>query len=231
MLALAASSLGAEEPPQSDDVPLSGGNLRISFLGHATLMLDWNGWVIHVDPVGSTADYAGLPKADLVLVTHEHSDHLDVKLVKRISKPGTVIVANPVAAAQLPGAITLRNGERKKVGAVEVAAVPAYNTTASHAGYHPKGRDNGYLLAVGGKRVYIAGDTENTPEMKALKDVYLAFLPMNQPYTMTPEQVADAARALRPQILYPYHTGDTDTRRIVELLKGSGVEVRIRKLK
>jgi len=232
MLALAASSLGAEEPPQTDSVPLSGGNLKISFLGHATLMLDWNGWVIHVDPVSAEADYARLPKADLVLVTHEHSDHLDAALVKRISKPGTVVVANAVAAAQLPGAVALRNGDRKKVGAVEIEAVPAYNTTPGHAGYHPKGgRDNGYLLTIGGKRIYVAGDTENTPEMKALKDVYIAFLPMNQPYTMTPEQVADAARAFRPQILYPYHTGETDTRRLVELLKGSGIDVRIRDLK
>jgi L-ascorbate metabolism protein UlaG (beta-lactamase superfamily) len=230
LLALAASSLGAEEP-QTDGIRLPGGSLKISFLGHATLMLDWNGWIIHVDPVSAEADYAKLPKADLVLVTHEHSDHLDAKLVRRLSKPGTVIVANPAAGSQLAGAVVLRNGERRKVGEVEIEAVPAYNTTVGRDRYHPRGRGNGYLLNIGGKRLYIAGDTENTPEMKALKEVYIAFLPMNQPYTMLPEQVADAARAIAPKILYPYHTGETDTRQIVDLLKGSDIEVRIRKLK
>lgn len=229
LLLLAAAPLGAEAPPQSDSFPLAGGTLKITFLGHGTLMLDWKGWIIHLDPVGAEADYDALPKADLVLVTHEHSDHLDPRAVKKIAKPGTVVVANPAAAAKLAGAVALRNGERKKVGEVEIEAVPAYNTTRTQ--FHPKGRDNGYLLTVGGRRVYLAGDSENTPEMKALKDIYIAFLPMNQPYTMTPEQAADAARAFRPAILYPYHFGDTDTRKLVELLRGTGIEVRIRDLK
>jgi L-ascorbate metabolism protein UlaG (beta-lactamase superfamily) len=229
-LALAASSLGAEESPRSDSIPVSGGSLKIHFLGHATLMLDYNGWIIHVDPVGAEADYSALPPADLILITHEHSDHLDTAVVARITRPGTVIVANPAAAEKLRGAVVLRNGESHTVGSVKIEAVPAYNTSPGRDRFHPKGRDNGYLLTIAGKRLYIAGDTEDTPEMKALKNIDIAFLPMNQPYTMTPEQVARAARAFKPRLLYPYHTGDTDTARLVALLEGKGVEVRVRKL-
>jgi L-ascorbate metabolism protein UlaG (beta-lactamase superfamily) len=229
-LALAASSLGADETPRSDAFPLSDGNLRITFLGHGTLMLDYNGWVIHVDPVSAEADYAALPPADLILVTHEHGDHLDPKAVARITRPGTVIVANPASAGKLPGALAMANGESRTVGAVKIEAVPAYNTTAGRDRFHPKGRDNGYVLTIDGKRVYIAGDTEDIPEMKALKGIDIAFLPMNQPYTMTPEQVAKAALAFKPRVLYPYHFGDTDTGRLTALLEGKNVEVRIRDL-
>jgi L-ascorbate metabolism protein UlaG (beta-lactamase superfamily) len=204
--------------------------LKITFLGHATLMLDYNGWIIHVDPVSAEADYTALPPADLVLVTHEHSDHLDAAVVARITRPGTVIVANPAAAAKLRGAVVLRNGESTTAGSVKIEAVPAYNTSPGRERFHPKGRDNGYLLTIAGKRIYIAGDTEDTPEMKALKNIDIAFLPMNQPYTMTPEQVAKAARAFKPRVLYPYHTGGTDTARLEALLEGKGVEVRIQNL-
>jgi L-ascorbate metabolism protein UlaG (beta-lactamase superfamily) len=230
LLALAASSLGAEEPPRTDSFPVQGGSLKITFLGHGTLMLDCNGWIIHVDPVSAEADYAALPPADLVLVTHEHGDHLDAAAVARITRPGTVIVANPASAGRLRGAVALRNGESTTVDSVKIEALPAYNTSPGRERFHPKGRDNGYLLTIGGKRVYIAGDTEETPEMRALKNIDIAFLPMNQPYTMTPEQVAKAARAFKPRVLYPYHTGETDTAQLAALLEGKGVEVRIRSL-
>jgi L-ascorbate metabolism protein UlaG (beta-lactamase superfamily) len=227
---MAASSLGAEQPPRTDVFPLSDGSLKITFLGHGTLMLDYNGWIIHVDPVSAEADYAALPPADLILVTHEHGDHLDRAAVARTTRPGTAIVANPASAGKLTGALSLRNGESRTVGSVKVEALPAYNTSPGRNHFHPKGRDNGYLLTIAGKRIYIAGDTEETPEMKALKNIDIAFLPMNQPYTMTPEQVAKAARAFKPRVLYPYHYGDTDTAQLVALLEGKGVEVRIRNL-
>ena len=230
LLALAASSLGAEPPPRTDVFPLSDGSLKITFLGHGTLMLDYNGWIIHVDPVSAEGDYAELPPADLVLVTHEHGDHLDPAVVARISRPGTAIVANPASAGKLSGAVALRPGESRTVGSVKIEALPAYNTSPGRDRFHPKGRDNGYLLTIAGKRIYIAGDTGDTPEMKALKNIDIAFLPMNQPYTMTPEQVAKAARAFKPRVLYPYHFGDTDTGRLAELLEGKSVEVRIREL-
>ncbi len=230
LLALAASSLGAEEPPRTDSFPLPGGSLKITFLGHGTLMLDYNGWIIHVDPVSAEADYAALPPADLILITHEHGDHLDPAAVARITRPGTVIVANPASTDKLSGAVALRNGESRTVGSVKIEAIPAYNTSAGRNRFHPKGRDNGYLLTIAGKRLYIAGDTEDTPEMKALRNIDIAFLPMNQPYTMTPEQVAKAARAFKPRLLYPYHYGDTDPDRLAALLEGKGVEVRVRSL-
>jgi L-ascorbate metabolism protein UlaG (beta-lactamase superfamily) len=232
LVLLAASSLGAEAPKQVDVLPLADGTLKITFLGHGTLMLDWNGWIIHVDPFGQQADYRSLPKADLVLITHEHSDHLDTKAVGLIAKQGTVVVANEASARKLTGAQVLRNGERTKVQGLQIEAVPAYNTTAGRTQFHPKGRDNGYVLNFGDTRLYIAGDTENIPEMSELADIAVAFLPMNQPYTMTPEQAAAAARSFRPKVLYPYHYGDTDPQKLAAALKDSpGIEVRIRDLR
>jgi L-ascorbate metabolism protein UlaG (beta-lactamase superfamily) len=229
---LAASSLGAEAPKQADVFPLKDGELKIIFIGHGTLLLDWNGWIIHVDPFGQQADYRSLPKADLILISHEHSDHLDVKAVGQITKNGTVVVANVASAGRLKGAQALANGKRTKVHGLAIEAVPAYNTTSGHTQFHPKGRDNGYVLDFPGLRLYIAGDTENIPEMSALSNIAVAFLPMNQPYTMTPEQAAAAARSFRPRVLYPYHYGETDPQKLVAALKDSpGIEVRVRDLR
>jgi L-ascorbate metabolism protein UlaG (beta-lactamase superfamily) len=130
--------------------------------------------------------------------------------------------------------MVMKNGDRQEFNNIVVEAVPAYNIINERAPgqpFHPKGEGNGYVLTIGGKRFYVAGDTENTPEMKSLKKIDVAFLPMNLPYTMTPEMVADAAKAFKPKILYPYHTGETDTNKIVDLMKDSGIEVRIRNLK
>jgi L-ascorbate metabolism protein UlaG (beta-lactamase superfamily) len=232
LVLLAASSLGAEAPKQVDVFPLKDGELKITFLGHGTLMLDWNGWIIHVDPVSQQADYRSLPKADLILITHEHSDHLDTKAVSQITKSGTVVVANAASSGRLKGAKVLGNGERTKVHGLQIEAVPAYNTTAGRTQFHPKGRDNGYVLEFPDLRLYIAGDTENIQEMSALSNIDVAFLPMNQPYTMTPEQAAAAARSFRPKVLYPYHYGDTDPQKLVAALKDSpGIEVRVRNLR
>jgi len=233
-LMVGAGAVNAQEKFQSDIIKTGARELKITFIGHGTLMFTFGGKVIHVDPVGQYDDYGKLPKADLILITHEHRDHLDLKAVERLRKPGTQVVLTQAAAGQMSGGLPMANGEVKTVAGLTIEAVPAYNLVhkrESGEPFHPKGPGNGYVITFGDKRVYVAGDTENTPEMKALKDVYIAFLPMNQPYTMTPEQVADAARAFRPQILYPYHTGETDTRRLVELLKGSGIDVRIRDLK
>jgi L-ascorbate metabolism protein UlaG (beta-lactamase superfamily) len=214
-----------------DTFKIGNHELRITFLGHATLILTYAGKVIHVDPISSYADYTKLPKADIVLVTHSHGDHLDPGAIAKISKTGTVVIANPESAAKITGANALKNGESKIAADITIAAVPAYNTTAGRDIYHPKGRDNGYVITLGGKKIYIAGDTENIDEMKNLKEIYIAFLPMNQPYTMTPEQVAEAAKTIKPQILYPYHFGGTDTARIKNLLsKETAIDTRIRKL-
>lgn len=222
-------------PPREDTIATSAGPLVITFVGHGTLMLRQGGKVIHVDPVSREADYSKMPKADLVLITHNHGDHLDSAAVEAIRKGGTRIVVSPAAARKIPGSEVLENGASLDAAGFHIEAVPAYNlvhVTAAGNPYHPRGKGNGYIVAFGDVRVYVAGDTENTPEMKGLKGIDVAFLPMNLPYTMTPEMVADAARAFRPRILYPYHYGQTDPQELVKLLAGEkGIEVRVRDLR
>ncbi len=225
-----------EEKAMAEDIiKTSAGDLKMTFVGHATLMFAFDGKVIHVDPVSDEADYSKMPKADLILITHEHGDHLDSNAIKQIRKKETQIVLTELCAKQVKDGIVMKNGDEKNVAGFKIEAVPAYNIVHKRQGnqpFHPKGNGNGYVITFGDKRVYVAGDTENTPEMKKLKDIDIAFLPMNLPYTMTPEMVADAAKAFKPKILYPYHFGDTDTSKFVGLLKGEkGIEVRIRDLK
>lgn len=234
MLISMAMAAGAGQAFETDVFPTPEGDLTITFIGHGTLMMSVGGKVIHVDPVSQYADYGKLPKADLILVTHEHSDHLDLKAVGLIGKAATVVVANGTAGRQFKGSIVMNNGDVREAGGFRIEAVPAYNLVHMRSfgvPYHPKGVGNGYIVTCGGKRIYIAGDTENTPEMKALKGIDIAFLPMNLPYTMTPEMVADAAKAFRPRVLYPYHFGSTATGRLKDLLKNEkDIEVRIRKM-
>jgi len=220
---------------EEDTITTSAGDLKITFVGHGTLMFDFAGRVIHVDPVSAEADYGKMPKADLILVTHEHRDHLDPAAIAAIRKPSTVILLTAKCAAAVSGGTVMKNGETRTVDGLKIEAVPAYNLVhkrPSGEPFHPRGEGNGYVITFGDKRVYVAGDTENTAEMKALTGIDIAFLPMNLPYTMTPEMVADAARAFRPKVLYPYHFGDTDTSKLNALLAGEkGIEVRIRKMK
>lgn len=220
---------------EKDTFKTSHGPLEITFIGHGSLAFGWGEKVIHVDPVSAETDYAKMPKADLIVVTHDHYDHLDLKAVAALAKPGTAYLANPGAGSQLERPTILRNGESANVRGVEVEAVPAYNLVHVRAPgqpFHPKGVGNGYVLTFGGTRVYIGGDTENIPEMKTLRDIDIAFLPMNLPYTMTPEMVADAARMFKPRVLYPYHTGETDTSKLKTLLKDEkAIEVRLRRMK
>jgi L-ascorbate metabolism protein UlaG (beta-lactamase superfamily) len=235
LVAAVSASVAAEESFVTDVVKTSASDLRITFIGHATLVFTFGERVVHVDPVGQMADYTKLPKADLVLITHEHGDHLDPSAVEMVRTGRTEIVLTEACAKRVQGGIVMKNGDTKVVKDLRIEAVPAYNIVHKRGTgqpFHPKGVGNGYVVTFGDKRVYIAGDTENTPEMKSLKNIDIAFLPMNLPYTMTPEMVADAVRAFKPSILYPYHFSDTDTSRIADLLKGvEGIEVRIRKMK
>jgi L-ascorbate metabolism protein UlaG (beta-lactamase superfamily) len=229
VLWLSACTAYTQRQLQEDLIKTGGGDLKITCIGHGTLMFTFGGKVIHVDPVSSAADYANLPKADLILITHEHGDHLDAKAIQAVSTAQTVVAVNIGSAKAQPQATVIRNGETKTIAGFKIEAVPAYNLEKS---FHPKGNGNGYIITFSDKRVYVAGDTENIPEMKGLMDVEVAFLPMNLPFTMTPEMVADAARAFRPKILYPYHYGSTDTNALVNLLKGEkGIEVRIRDMR
>jgi L-ascorbate metabolism protein UlaG (beta-lactamase superfamily) len=197
-------------------------------------MFAFGGKVVHVDPVSAEADYGKMPKADLILITHEHYDHMDPEAVAAVRKEGTAIVLTAKCAASVEGGLVMRNGEAREAAGLKIEAVPAYNVVHKRPTgqlFHPRGEGSGYVVTFGDTRVYVAGDTENVPEMKALKDIAVAFLPMNLPYTMTPEMVADAAKAFRPRILYPYHFGKTDTAQLVKLLAGEkGIEVRIRKM-
>ena len=220
---------------ETDVIKTSAGDLKITFVGHGTLMFNFGGKVIHVDPFSALADYNLLPQADLILLTHEHRDHLDLKALNTVRTEKTVVVLTETCAKQVQGGIVMMNGDVKTVEGLKIEAVPAYNIVHKRdtgQPFHPKGVGNGYIITFGDKRVYVAGDTENVPEMKGLKNIDIAFLPMNLPYTMTPEMVAEGAKAFKPKILYPYHFGETDTSKVVSLLKGAPeIEVRIRNMK
>jgi len=218
----------------ADVIKTSAGNVEMYFIGHGSLMFKVNDFCIHIDPVSSSGSYDKLPKADLILVTHEHYDHLDAKLISSLRKPGTVMFCNQKSASEIKWSQPMNAGDTRSAGSISIEAVPAYNIVNMRSPgqpFHPKGTGLGFILTIGDKKFYIAGDTENTPEMKALKNIDVAFLPMNLPYTMTPEMVSDAAMAFKPKILYPYHYGDTKTEKLTQLLKDSGIEVRIRNLK
>ncbi len=225
----------AQKGFETDVIKTSAGDLKITFVGHGTLMFNFGGKVIHVDPYSALADYNILPKADLILLTHEHRDHLDLKALNTVRTEKTVVVLTETCAKQVQGGIVMMNGDVKTVEGLKIEAVPAYNIVHKRdtgQPFHPKGVGNGYIITFGDKRVYVAGDTENVPEMKGLKNIDIAFLPMNLPYTMTSKMVAEAAKAFKPKILYPYHFGETDTSKVVSLLKGTPeIEVRIRNMK
>jgi L-ascorbate metabolism protein UlaG (beta-lactamase superfamily) len=229
-----AYTLFSQDIYESDIITTSEGDLKIMFIGHGSLMFAFKNHIIHVDPYSKAADYKTLPPADIILITHEHSDHLDAKALAPVKKTATKMIMTQLCFDKLKEGAVMKNGDTKTESGITIEAVPAYNIVNKRAdgqAYHPKGSGNGYILTFGDKRIYIAGDTENVPEMKALKNIYCAFLPMNLPYTMTPEMTADAAKTLKPKILYPYHFGDTDTSKLVALLKSEkNIEVRIRKM-
>ena len=224
----------AQNQFETDIITTTSGDLKISFIGHGTLLFTFSEKIIHIDPYGRLADYSTLPKADIILITHEHGDHFDLKVIKMLRTEKTSLVLTENCTKDISGGIVLKSGDVQIVQGLKVEAIPAYNIVHKRGNgepFHPQGIGNGYIITFGNKRVYIAGDTENIPEMKELGEIDIAFLPMNLPYTMTPEMVADAARMIKPQILYPYHYSNTDTSKLVELLKDDkDIEVRIRKM-
>lgn len=218
---------------QKDEFETASGKLTIYFVGHSSLIFEINNKFIYIDPCGQFGDYSLLPKADIILITHHHQDHLDTNVILKIAKNETKFVVTQTVFEQIKKGVVMKNGDKKTIDGIDIEAVPAYNISPGHENFHPKGgRDNGYVVTIGKKRIYIAGDTENIPEMSNLKNIDIAFLPMNQPYTMTPKQVAEAAERINPKILYPYHYGETNTSILVDLLKNNkNIEVRIRALK
>jgi len=210
------------------------GNLIITFIGHGTLMIEYNNKVIHVDPWSKLADYKQLPKADIVLITHHHQDHLDAVALNQIKKESTILVGTRKCKELNSSIMPVTNGESAQFGEIFLYAIPAYNIVQlrpDNTPFHPKGEGNGYLLDIDNLRIYIAGDTENIPEMKNIKNVDIAFLPCNLPYTMTVDMFVEAISMIKPKIVYPYHYGETNLNEIINKLGLVETEIRIRKMK
>ena len=211
----------------------SGKTVTFTCIKHASIMIEYDGKVFHIDPVADLepkTDYAQLPKANFILVTHEHRDHFDREAITLARSTATNIYVNDRVYNEWHSGVVLRNGDSISIAPdIQIVAVPAYNTTPDREQFHPKGRDNGYVLILDGFRIYIAGDTEDIPEMASLTNIDVAFLPCNQPYTMTPQQLVKAAKSFRPKVLFPYHYSKTPINQVQLLMAGSGIEVRIRK--
>jgi L-ascorbate metabolism protein UlaG (beta-lactamase superfamily) len=226
------TSAAVAETTAPDTIRTGMGDLKITPVHHGTVMLEHGGQVIVVDPY-SKGPVDRLPKADLLLVTDVHSDHFDKDAIARVKKDSTVVVAPPAVAKDLPGAKALENGQKMTVGTIGIEAIPMYNKVRGPEPgklYHDKGRGNGYVLSLGDKRVYLSGDTECTEEMKALKDIDVAFVCMNLPYTMPPSEAAECIRAFKPKIVYPYHYRESNLADLTKALEGEkGIEVRLRK--
>ena len=242
LLALTPLLLQAEQyrGPKTDEYETEAGPLLVTPIYHGSLMLEWNGKVIHVDP-WSQGDYEGKPAADIILITHEHQDHLDLPLIEKLLKPETRLFTTAVVAEKIsahewsagaaPSNTVMANGDALEAGGIAIKAVPAYNIVRERAPgqkFHPKGRGNGYVLDFGGTIVYVAGDSEFIPEMNQMGKVDIAFLPCNLPYTMSLEEVAEAARAIKPAVFYPYHCRGTEVEKLPEMLADvEGMTVRL----
>ena len=212
----------------TEEFSTAAGPVQITPIQHASLMIKAGGKVVYVDP--AQGSYDGLPAADYILITDIHGDHMAPAIVARLKNASTVIVAPKAVAEKFPGARVMANGDTTTIGDFKVEAVPMYNLKPDASGqvFHEKGRGNGYILTFGGKRFYFAGDTEGIPEMRALKAIDVAFIPMNLPFTMTPAAAADAVRAFHPAVVYPYHYRGQDTALFAKALAGSGIDVRLR---
>src|SRR5690606_8771983 len=216
-----------------DRYAAEGGDIVIQPVQHASYVLTApDGMVIYNDPVGGAALYENLPRPNLILVTHEHGDHFDAETLSGLVSGDVKLITNPSVHDKLPdnlkaAATAIGNGDTTEAGAIGIEAIPAYNTTEDRLKYHPKGRDNGYVLTIGGKRVYIAGDTEDMPEMRALKDLAIAFVPMNLPFTMSPEQAADGVAAFAPEVAYPYHYKGSDPNEFASRLAEAGASSKV----
>lgn len=213
----------------------SQGELLVTLVGHGSLMFEYDGKVIHVDPYSQVADYSKLPSADLIIITHEHGDHLDSAAIRSIETENTHYIVSKVCNEILGYGDVMNNGDKTVWEAIAIEAVPAYNIVNKKPdgeAYHPKGRGNGYIFTFGDKKVYVAGDTENIPEMDVLKGtIDIAFMPKNLPYTMTDEMFIDAAKKVMPKVLYPYHMSEFDKDKIEKALEGTDIKLEIRPMK
>jgi len=225
---LAAASVAQSNRP-SQTFETSAGPVKVTPLYHASMLIEAAGKNIYIDPA-KPANFSGLPKADLILITDIHGDDMDSEASAAISKSGTQIFAPSAVVATVTTASAISNGETKSWAGWSIEAIPMYNLKRGPEPgklYHDKGRGNGYVLTYGGKRFYISGDTEGIPEMRALKNIDVAFVCMNLPYTMPPDEAADAVKAFHPKIVIPYHFHGSDLKVFETALKGTGIEVRV----
>jgi Predicted Zn-dependent hydrolases of the beta-lactamase fold len=232
-LAMPASlRLALAQDRSSDRYPTDGGEIVVYPIAHASIVLEVPGMVIYVDPVGEADAYEGLPPPDLVLITHEHGDHFSPDTLDVTVSAQSQFITNPSVYEKLSEdyrarATAMKNGDTTEVGDVQIEAIPAYNMTEDRLQYHPKGRDNGYVLTIDGRRVYIAGDTEDTPEMRALRNIDVAFIPMNLPYTMDIDQAASAVIEFKPANVYPYHYRGSDVEAFAAKVREGAPEVNV----
>ena len=229
---LAGFDAATAEPLAGDAYETAAGPVTIHPVEHASFVMATPGLVIYNDPVGGGALYEGLPPPGLILITHEHKDHFDVPTLEALAARDTKLVTNPSVYEKLPEALreratALANGGSATLGEIGIEAVPAYNLTEDRLKFHPKGRDNGYVLTISGQRIYIAGDTEDTPEMRAQQDIAIAFVPMNLPYTMDVAQAAAGVAAFQPRVVYPYHYGQSDLSIFAKDLEASGAKTQV----
>lgn len=224
-----ALSLLAHAAADTQTFATSVGPVKITPLYHASTLIEAGGKAIYLDPA-KPAKLDGLPKADLILITDIHGDHMDPDSIKAISKADTAIISSPAVAQTVTTAKPLANGAKTTWENWTIEAIPAYNLKRGPAPgklFHDKGRGNGYVLTYGGKQFYFSGDTEGVPEMRALKNIDVAFVCMNLPYTMTPDEAADAVKAFHPKIVIPYHYRGSDLAVFQKGLEGTGIEVRM----
>jgi len=229
------SSMEQDSYIKADTYETNLGPLRVTLVGHGSLMFEYGGKVIHVDPYSQVADYTRLLKADLIILTHEHGDHLDKVAMGKIKKGGTHYIVSKVCNEILGYGDIMNNGDKTEWNGIPISAVPAYNIVNKKpdgTAYHPKGRGNGYIFTFGDKKVYVAADTENIPEMDALKGtIDVAFMPKNLPYTMTDEMFVDAVKKVQPKVVYPYHMSEFNQEEISKALEGVNTKIEVRPMK
>lgn len=222
-----------------DQIETNKGPLSIQPILHGTVALTWEDKTIYVDPYGGAEAFAGVAAPDLILITDIHGDHLDVKTLEAINTSKARLVVPQAVADKLPAslkekAVVINNGGKTTQLGIPISAIPMYNLPESPDSRHIKGRGNGYILDMGGKNIYISGDTEDIPEMRALKNIDVAFVCMNEPFTMSPAQAAEAVLAFKPRIVYPFHfrgqngLGDVEGFKKMVKAKDKSIDVRLR---
>ncbi len=223
----------AESHAMGDAFKSANGEITIHPVSHASFVMTTPAGTIYNDPVGGASLYEGFPAPDLILITHHHGDHFDPETLAAIVTDDTALITNPTVFEALPEELkartqSLSNGDNAEAFGTTIQALPAYNLTEDRLQYHPQGRDNGYVFSADGLRVYVAGDTEDIPEMRALTDIDIAFVPMNLPYTMDEDQAASAVTEFAPKVVYPYHYKGSDPEKFAALVEDSPAKVEVR---